>query len=210
MAARSVTADGSSFVSGVILAAGASRRMGGAGPKQLMRYRGRYLLEHALETAAESGLSETVIVLGHEASRIAEALGLGAIGRVRAVVNEDFERGVSASLEAGLSATDPLAAAACILLGDQPELSPALVDRVISAGALCERPALRPVYTGGVPGHPVWLARRLWPEVLGLEGDQGLRSLFARRPELLEELRVEGAPPRDIDRTDDLEDAGRA
>lgn len=192
-------------VSGIILAAGASRRMGVAGPKQLVRYKGRYLLEHAIEAANGSGLAETVVVLGHEATAIAGALGLSADGPLRAVVSEDSGRGVSASLKAGLLAVDANAVAVCVLLGDQPGLAPDMIDRVVTAGAVSERPALRPVYDDGVPGHPVWLARRLWPEVFGLSGDQGLRSLFADRPELLEELGVEGAPPPDIDRMDDLQ-----
>ena len=43
------------------------------------------------------------------------------------------------------------------------------------------------------------VARRIWPEVEKLRGDEGMRSLLARRPEWLREVPVEGEPPGDID-----------
>ena len=164
-------------------------------------------MEYAVEAARSSALSETIVVLGRDGERIAGKLGLAATGRLRAVINEEWESGISSSLKTGLLALDAAAVAACVMLGDQPGLPPALIDRVIAAGRASGRPALRPVYDGRVPGHPVWLGHGLWDEVYGLAGDQGLRALFAENPELLEELPTDGAAPADIDRMDDLDGA---
>jgi CTP:molybdopterin cytidylyltransferase MocA len=61
---------------------------------------------------------------------------------------------------------------------------------------------VRPAYIQGgrsVPGHPVILARSIWPDVDELRSDQGARALWAVHPEWLREVPVAGAPPPDVD-----------
>jgi molybdenum cofactor cytidylyltransferase len=187
------------FLSGIVLAAGASTRMGT--PKQLLPLAGRPLLAHALAAAADSRLDEIVLVLGSAAAEILAAVALPA--RVRAITVPDPGAGQSASLRAGLRAAAAHADAAAVLLGDQPRVSAALIDEVARAFLAGGRPAARPVWTDGhgapVPGHPVFLARALWPEAERLTGDAGARALFAARPERLLEVRLAGEPPADVD-----------
>src|SRR3989304_3969715 len=98
---------GKPFLSGVILAAGASTRLGQ--PKQLLRLEGRPLLQHVLEAAAASCLDEIVLVLGHRAQEIRAALRFPQ-RPVRAVINTRYAEGQSTSLGLGLQAADPRAA----------------------------------------------------------------------------------------------------
>jgi molybdenum cofactor cytidylyltransferase len=199
------TGDRGVFLSGVILAAGASRRMGR--PKLLLPLGDRPLLQHALDAAAASRLDEIVLVLGEKASAALDAVRLPDGLPVRAAVNPDPGAGPGASLRRGLRGADPRAAAAAILLGDQPGITAPLIDRVIAAFLAAEAPVVRPVYCdsreGRVPGHPVVVARRIWREVERLRGDEGMRGLLARRPEWLLEVPVEGEPPGDVDTPDD-------
>jgi molybdenum cofactor cytidylyltransferase len=202
----------SSFLSGVILAAGSSSRMGR--PKQLLPLAGRPLLQHVLDEAVSSCLDEVVLVLGHRADEIRQALRLPEGRRVRAVANADWARGQSTSLRLGLRSTAPTAAAAAVLLADQPGVEAALIDRVAGAFLEAGLPAARPVYSGAdgrrVPGHPVFLARRIWSEVDELGGDEGARALLAARADRLLEVPVEGEPPADIDTWEDYQRAGAA
>jgi molybdenum cofactor cytidylyltransferase len=203
---------GISLVSGIILAAGASSRMGR--PKQLLPLRGRPLLQCVLDGAIASRLDEIVLVLGHRADEIREALALPEGSRVRAVVNADWARGQSTTLRLALRSASPTAAAAAILLGDQPGVEATLIDRVAKAFLDAGLPAARPVYSGAdgsrVPGHPVFLARRIWSEVDKLGGDEGARTLLAARADWLLEVPVEGEPPADIDTWEDYQRAGGA
>jgi CTP:molybdopterin cytidylyltransferase MocA len=154
---------GRAFLSGVVLAAGASARMGR--PKTLLPFAGRPLLQHAVDAVAGSRLDELVLVLGAEAEAVRAALALPRALRVVALA--DASAGLSASLRAGLAAADPRADAGAVLLGDQPGVDAALVDRVADAFLAGGRPAARPFFRDArgrrVPGHPVLLARRLWP-----------------------------------------------
>jgi len=200
------------FLSGVILAAGASTRMGR--PKQLLPLGDRCLLQHVIDAAAASCLDEIIVVLGHRAQEIREALQLPASSTVRIVVAADYAQGQSASLRAGLRAASLESTAAAILLGDQPQVTRELIDRVARQYVNAESAIARPVYSdrdgGRVPGHPVLLARRIWPEVEKLEGDQGARTLISTHPEWVAEIATEGEPAADIDTVEDYERTSRS
>ncbi len=195
------------FLSGIVLAAGAARRMGR--PKLLLPLEGRCLLQHVIDAAADSCLDELVIVLGAHADAVRAALVLPADRTVRVTLNADFAEGQSTSLRAGLAALDPRAEAAAILLGDQPGVDRAVIDAVAAAFVASGAAAARPVYETAagerVPGHPVFLHRRLWPAFDALRGDAGARTVLAEHPEWVLEVPVAGAPPVDIDTPEDYE-----
>jgi molybdenum cofactor cytidylyltransferase len=193
------------LLSGIILAAGASTRMGRL--KQLVPLGDRCLLQHVVDAAAASCLDEIIVVLGHCAQEIRETLHLPARRAARVLVAADYARGQSASLRAGLHAANPQACAAAILLGDQPQVTGQLIDRLAREYLNSESAIVRPVYIerdgGRMPGHPVLLARRIWPEVEKLEGDQGARTLIAAHTQWVSEILIEGEPPVDIDTAED-------
>jgi molybdenum cofactor cytidylyltransferase len=193
------TTDGAPRVAGVVLAAGGSRRMGA--PKQLLRLGSRVLLQHVVDAALASSLDEVVLVLGHRADEVRAALTIPPGARVNTVVNSDWERGQSTSLRCGLEALGPAVSAIAVLLGDQPGLGASDIDRVVGAFLASGAAAARSVYpeAGAAPGHPVLLARRIWPEVAALAGDTGARALFAAHPDWLLEVPLPGKPPADID-----------
>jgi len=154
-----------------------------------------------------SRLDEVVDVLGHRAEEIRAAIALPVAGRARAVVNPDFARGQSTSLQRGLRAADARSQALAVLLGDQLFVSAGLIDRVAEAFLSAGVPLARPVYpdAGGMPGHPVFVARRVWPRIEELSGDQGARGLIAARPDWLLEVPVAGDPPLDVDTWQDYQ-----
>lgn len=192
------------FVSGIILAAGASRRLGE--PKQLLLLGDRSFLQHVIDEASASRLSEVIVVLGHRAEEVQRAIKAGP--KVRFAINNDYAEGQSTSLRLGINSVSKQANAVAVLLGDQPGVTARLIDDLAAELYRSGRPAARPAYTARgrrVPGHPVLLAQPIWSEVTKLEGDQGARSLFAAHPDWLHEVPIDSEPPADIDTRNDYE-----
>jgi CTP:molybdopterin cytidylyltransferase MocA len=181
----------------VVLAAGRATRFGSV--KQLAAVGGLPLVAHAVRAAHDAGLTDVLVVVGHEASAVAAAARLG--GAAEAVVNPDHAAGQSTSLRAGLdaaAATD--AEVAVVLLADQPGIDATVIRRVAGAVAGSVE-AARARYDDGW-GHPVALARRSWPRLAEVRGDRGARDLLAELD--LVEVAVDGPTPADVDAPGDL------
>jgi molybdenum cofactor cytidylyltransferase len=185
-------------ITGVVLAAGTSSRMGR--PKQLLDLGGKPILQHVLDAAESSPLDEVVVVLGHRAEEIRDALRLPS--NARTVLNREFAGGQSTSLGAGLRSASPASLAAVVLLGDAPRIRPGAVRSVIDAFRRGQGPVVQATY-GGRPSHPVLIPRSVWAELEGSTGDEGARSLLAREPGLVERIEVGGEPPEDVDTEQD-------
>ncbi len=188
------------FVSGVILAAGRSARLGGERPKQLLVVDGEPLVRRVALAALGSRLAEVLAVVGHEAPAVRRALaGLD----LRVVENPEHARGQSSSVAAGLGSVHSRATAAVFLPADQPFLSARLIDRLIAAhGAAGTRIAV-PTCSGR-RGAPVLFDRSLFPELEALRGDTGGRAVLPRYPDAIVEVPVDDPLElADIDTEDD-------
>ena len=186
---------------GVVLAAGASRRMGRA--KQLLPVGGRPLLEGVVASASASRLDEVLVVLGARADEILAAVDLG---RARVVRNPDHAVGMSTSLRVGMAALGPEVDRAVVILGDQPAISAELLNRLLDMQEESGLPAAALSF-GGLLHPPVVLRRELWGDLESLEGDVGCRALIRARPELVAALPAEGdlRHPVDVDTPEDYE-----
>ena len=176
-------------IAGLVLAAGRSTRMGGPN-KLLEEINGKPLVRIVAEQALASRASPVIVVTGHQRERVERVLaGLP----VTVVHNPDFADGLSTSLKAGIKAVPPDADGAIVTLGDMPQVSAKLIDRLIAAfdperGALVVIPTI-----DGKRGNPVLWARRFFPDLLAVEGDIGARHLIAGYAEAVAEVAIEDA-----------------
>lgn len=160
---------------GLLLAAGAGRRMGG--PKALVRDSdGTSWLLRAVSVLREGGCDDVTVVLGAAADE-ARLLLVGA--DVRVVVAEGWDEGMGASLRAGLEGLEAVPGdAAVVLLVDLPDVTAEVVRRV--AGVVTGPGTLARAAYDGVPGHPVVLGREHWRPAAGAaRGDRGARDYLA-------------------------------
>jgi CTP:molybdopterin cytidylyltransferase MocA len=185
-------------VRGLLLAAGAGSRMGM--PKALVTDEGGPWLPRGVRTLLDGGCDAVTVVLGAAADEARPLLSArapdlshgdtpkdgsgGQVPEVAVVVAEDWAEGMSASLRAGLGALDGTAAEVAVVhLVDLPDVGPDVIRRVVASGAALARASY-----GGVPGHPVLLARPHWAAVAaGARGDQGAREYLRAHGTLLVE-----------------------
>ena len=189
-------------VAGLLLAAGAGRRMGT--PKALLRdERDVPYVDRALGRLLDGGCDLVTVVLGAAADEVRAILdedGWCVDPAVDVVVAEDWAEGMGASLRAGLSA---LAAgrddvtAALVSLVDLPAVDEAVVARVLAADDRSD--SLARASYDGVPGHPVLLGRDHWAGVVETAtGDRGARDYLRDRDVLTVEC-GDLATGRDVD-----------
>ena len=189
-------------VSAVLTAAGESTRMGR--PKPLLPWHGRTLIEYQVDSLLQAGITQTVVVLGHESAVVARFVDKRS---ARRVVNESYRNGRTGSIKAGLAAVDAHADAVLFLSVDQPR-TPDLIGRVVEAhfqrNALITSPRYR-----GRGGHPLVFSMSL-KEELGstTEANQGVREVFRRHHGEVNEVEIDDPMIRlDLNTPDDYEKA---
>lgn len=178
---------------GVVLAAGAGTRLG-KGPKALLPYCGRPLVESVSAALLDGGCREVVVVLGAGAPDVQAAAELD---RYRTVVNQDWQSGMGSSLRLANAAADP-ADHLMVALVDQPGLTPGTVERLLAA----HRPGrvTAAAYDGGAAaarepggrlrrGHPLVIDAALREAVAQtVTGDAGARAFLRAHPDLVDEV----------------------
>lgn len=182
-------------VTGVVLAAGGSRRLGT--PKQLLPYRGTTLLGATLEVARGAGFDQLIVTLGGAAQAVQDTVSMDGVD---VVTVDEFGTGCSASLRVALGRVHPDAAGIVLMLGDQPEVDTALVRRLLTEASGSPVTVCR--YTDGI-GHPFWLSRSVFGELAQLHGDKGIWKLIESGSVGVHELAVDGTVPLDVDTWDD-------
>jgi molybdenum cofactor cytidylyltransferase len=161
-------------VAGVVLAAGASNRL--RRPKQLVLWRGKPLVGHAVRAALEGGLSPVVVVVGADEEGVREAL---RDEPVRLIHNPTWQEGQSTSVRAGLGAVGQQADAVVFVLSDTPMVDGRLVAALVREHRLSLTPIVAP-QAGGRWANPVLFDRVTFRDLASLYGDMGGRLLFDR------------------------------
>ena len=188
----------------IVLAAGRSSRMGRA--KQVEVVDGAPMVVRAVQTALASHADDVLLVTGaygDAVTALAKPLQSAAGERLQLVHNGDWATGQASSVRAAVLALPPSCQAALFLPTDQPFAPVALLDDLIAAwraGALLAAPAV----DGQPRGAPAIFDRRLWPELLALEGDAGARPLLQRHRTKLVTVPAAAHWLRDIDTPADL------
>jgi molybdenum cofactor cytidylyltransferase len=154
-------------VAAVILAAGASTRLGQ--PKQLIQLGGEKLLERAIRIARQAGCEPVVVVLGAAAEIILAACDLE---EAAVVINADWEEGMAASIACGIAAVDGEVDGAIVMACDQPAVTPAHLRNLMNTG---ETTASRYAQRSGVPAY---FAAAAFEDLMELQGDAGARDLL--------------------------------
>ena len=169
----------------IILAAGASRRMGQ--PKQLLPYQGQTLLSYVTKCAIASSSSLAVVILGANADKIEPQINQLP---VQIVKNTDWNEGISSSIRCGITYIKeqfPSINGIVFLTCDQPFISVAIIEELIDAYNLTKKPIIASKY-GNTIGIPALFYRSFFSELMQLEGDRGAKKIINKYQEQVYEI----------------------
>ena len=186
------------FVTGLVLAAGGSSRLGR--PKQLLPFGSGTLLGHVLDVARACPFDQTLCVVGGGGGRS----GLDAVGfeGVDVIENPVFGEGCSSSIAAALGAVSPECSVLVLMLGDQPGVTSAAVTALLAGRGRAALAVCR--YDDG-RGHPFAFGRPAFGDLATLHGDKGVWKLLDRAGSSVVEVPVPGCVPPDVDTWEDYE-----
>jgi molybdenum cofactor cytidylyltransferase len=183
------------FVTGLVLGAGGSQRLGR--PKQLLPYRDGTLLGHVVGVARTCSWHQLLVALGGAAGEVAEEVDLEG---AEVVVNDAYGEGCSSSIAAALRAVDPRCDVLVLMLGDQPGVTAATVATLLAGRGDAPLAVCR--YDDG-RGHPIAFARDTFGALADMHGDKGVWRLLDQRGAEVTEVRIDGAIPLDVDTEED-------
>jgi len=149
-------------------------------PKQLLQIDGVTLVRRAAETALASRCEGVYLIVGAAAEAVRQEV---QELRLQVVENRDWEKGLAQSIRVGIEAVRaarPEFDAAILFPVDQPEIQPALLDRLIEVFESGEREIVACTYAGSV-GAPALFSRRHFTELAALSGDRGAKSVLEAR-----------------------------
>jgi len=192
-------------ISALILAAGKSERMGT--PKLVLSWRGKPILSHVIDNALEGGVSEAVVVLGHEAELIEEkAIKVFPNKPVRVAYNPQYASGMLSSIQCGLKALRNTTEAVLLALGDQPTVPSSVYRTLIESFPTCRKGILIPRFCGK-RGHPLIIHKKHFPFLLALDPTrESLHQLTSSFPEDICHLDLKNKEVLiDLDRPEDFE-----
>jgi molybdenum cofactor cytidylyltransferase len=188
----------SGVVSGMVLAAGTSSRLGQQ-TKQLLPWQDTTMLGWVVRRVEESLLDEVVVVVGHEAEEIRRHV---VLQRARFVEAPDFHEGCTSSIRAGLEALHPQSEAVVLILGDQPGMERETIAAVVEGWRHMQAPVVRVSYRGR-SGHPMLFTKALFGQLKALHGDKGVWKLCDAHPEWVREIEVDRPFPGDVNTWED-------
>ncbi|HLY48688.1 MAG TPA: nucleotidyltransferase family protein [Solirubrobacteraceae bacterium] len=185
------------FVTGLILAAGGSSRLGQ--PKQLLPFGSGTLLEHVLSVARACPFDQLICVIGGAADEVRARVDFSG---VQVVENVAFGTGCSSSVAAAVGQVDERADVVVLMLGDQPGVSAATVEKLL--GGRFGAPLAVCAYSDG-RGHPLAFGREMFAELAQLHGDKAVWKLMDRLGDRVVEVPIDAPIPRDVDTWEDYE-----
>jgi molybdenum cofactor cytidylyltransferase len=171
-------------VAAIVLAAGFSSRMGVFKP--LLAFGARTVLGHVVASLREAGVRRIHVVTGYQAEALAPELA--ALGIVP-THNAKFAGGMFTSVKAGVASLPSTVQGFLLLPVDVPLVRPSTIARVLHAAAAADAPIVHPVFRGE-RGHPPYVGRALFSEILESDGEGGLRAILARHGHEAREVAV--------------------
>ncbi len=156
-------------ISGVLLAAGCSTRMGAVN-KLFLEYNKHTIFEEVLTQLSNSILESILVVTGFEADKVASVLNQLSTDKIISIYNDKYQTGRASSICCAVDSLAGNSQALLFMVADKPKIKSSLIDKAVITFRE-KQPEILYVQTKSGRGHPIIFSQKLFPELLELEGD---------------------------------------
>ena len=169
----------------ILLAAGASARLGT--PKQLLQYKGKTLLQHALEIGIATEMHPIIIILGANSELVRQSV---EHKNIHPVFNKEWSEGMASSIRCGMEELHTIAPAVegvIIMVGDQPFVTAKLLTDLVDKHQLTGKPIIASRYNNNL-GTPALFDKTIFTLLRLLKGDSGAKKMMQANPGWVESV----------------------
>jgi molybdenum cofactor cytidylyltransferase len=169
----------------------------------LLPYKGKPLIRHTVDASLSSNVDGVVVVINQDIKGLLREATVPGVNKI--FLNDRASEGLSSSVKAGLMVLPTEVEAAVFLLGDQPLISKDEINRLVEVyRGGCIKPIYQSAYRGK-KGHPVLFQRKMFNDLLDIEGDSGGRSVIQKYQSSVMQIEMGKEYPFDIDTVKDYE-----
>ena len=188
-------------ITNIILAAGQSKRML-KDNKLLIKINKQSMIDKMVSTSLNSSADSTVVVLGYQSDIIQEII---QNKEIITIVNKDYKKGLSSSLQCGISALPDDCDAAIIILADMPNIESKIINSLINNFNPQKNKSIIIPTFNGKKGNPILLDRKYFPDIISVKGDKGAKDIIVNnKNSILEIPQKNSSVLNDIDTKEDL------
>jgi len=194
------------MVSAILLAAGESKRMGEQ-DKLFLKYKGNWIINHTMQNLWASNKSELIIIMNNNDN---DLLGGQRSDRIHVVVNPNFRKGMTTSIQVGVEAASADASGFMICLADQPLMKAVDYDHIIERFELLVKHDSKCIvvpFYNGMKGNPVIFSASYRDDILGHLEMEGCKNIIqANRDHVYQVEMFNDHILKDVDTPEDYEE----
>ena len=174
------------MISAILLAAGQSQRMKGQN-KLLKHYKGKYLINHILNTLVKSKVNNIFLVLGFQNLKVRKIIIKSK--KIRCIYNKKYKSGLSSSIQAGLNKISKKNIGFLIVHADMPLISKGIINILCSAVKNKDKEIFVPVYKKKL-GNPLAFKYSMIKSLKKIKGDRGAKKLVKSHKSKVQLMKV--------------------
>lgn len=165
-------------------------------PKMLLDFNGKSMLESVITNVVESEVDVIFVVLGAFREELEKIVSKTF---AKCCYNDDYKNGMLSSVKCGFRNIPSGSEAVLVFQGDQPLITPKVINEVVKAFRNSGKGIIIPVHKNR-RGHPLMVDKKYFHEIVKLDPGEGLRSLSRKFPDdIYEVVTDEAGILRDFD-----------
>jgi len=189
------------MITAILLAAGQSKRLFNQN-KLIKNYKGKPLINHAVQSIIKSKIEKLIIVLGFEYLKVKKKINKNK--KIKFVINHNYTRGIASSIKCGLKKISNKSYGFIIVQADMPEISKNILNKLYKEIKTNKKEIFVPRKNNKI-GNPIGFKLSMVNQLKKISGNRGAKFIIKRNKSKIKYIRTKSLGIfRDIDLNKDF------